>query len=111
MPPPPPVPPPPPPWGGVPPSTFWSMAIVLSSWVIVQVTLSAPCMRWLKPWLLALSRLQVPAKFPFWALAVTMTSTKAAINPAIRNSLFITKSSVIFVLLFARERDFVECRY
>jgi hypothetical protein len=51
-------------------------------------------MRCDSPWLFALSKLQVPAKFAFWALAVTTTSRKAAISPAIINSLFIRKSSV-----------------
>ncbi|PYS59843.1 MAG: hypothetical protein DMF74_20265 [Acidobacteria bacterium] len=98
MPPPPPVPPPPPepPPAGAP-STFWSIAMILSSWVTVHVTLSAPCMRCDRPWLLDLSRLQVPAKLAFWALAATTKSMNAAINPAIKNNLFIRNSSVNFL--------------
>src|SRR6187399_1929433 len=56
------------------------MVIALSSCVIVQVTLSAPCMRWLSPWLLALSRFQVPPKFAGAAACTARVNMSALVR-------------------------------
>src|SRR5262249_20929162 len=53
------------------------MVIVLLSCVMVQVTLSAPCIRGLRPWLLALSRVQVPARLAGAAACTTNVNMSA----------------------------------
>src|SRR5438445_13754286 len=59
---------------------------------MVQVTLSAPCIRCESPWLLALSKFQVPAKFGLvWALVDSTMNANAVIIPAVKNNLLIRK--------------------
>src|SRR5258708_16972185 len=69
------------------------MEMVAAGGMMGQVTFSAPAMRGERPWLLVLSRVQVPAKLAAALLATTATAN-AVINPAIKKIFLILKTSV-----------------
>src|SRR4029078_9480414 len=80
-------PPVPVPTGG-PPVVFSSIVISLSVCVITQETLSEFCCRGLRPWLLLLSSVQVPAKFGAAACA-TRANTSALVRPKAKSNFLI----------------------
>src|SRR6185369_183181 len=89
-----------PPAGGPPPPvTFSSIVICLSVCVTFQVTLSAFCKRGLRPWLLLLSSVQVPAKFGAAACAAR-ANTSALVRPKAKSNFLIQDLLQIFVISY-----------
>jgi hypothetical protein len=72
--------------------------------VIIHWTLSAPCIPLLRPWLLALSSSQVPAKFA-GAAALTANANVMAPNRLIAKRIFLIELSFKVVLVSFKPCD------